>query len=219
MMFLIKAVLFDLDGTLINTNNLIIESFKYTLKKHLNLKLQDEDIVKYFGEPLATTLSRYDSENVESLLETYKAFNKESHDNLAVGFDDAVLALETLKAKGIKIAVVTSKRREMAEKGLKLFALYNLIDVLITPEDTLKHKPDGEPAIKACEELKVNPEESLMVGDSHFDILCGKNAGCKTCVVEYTALSLEEIKGYGPDYSINTLMDLLLILEKAKNIA
>jgi len=219
MMFLIKAVLFDLDGTLINTNNLIIESFKYTLKKHLNLKLMDKDIVKFFGEPLATTLARFDSENVESLLETYKAFNKESHDNLAVGFDDAVLALEALKAKGIKIAVVTSKRREMAEKGLKLFHLYNLIDVLITPEDTLKHKPDGEPALKACVELKVNPEEALMVGDSHFDIMCGKNAGCKTCVVEYTALSLEEIMGYGPDYTINTLMDLLLVLEKAKDIA
>jgi len=218
-MFLIKAILFDLDGTLINTNNLIIESFKHTLRKHLNLELEDKEIVKFFGEPLDTTLARYDRENVDLLMDTYRAFNKENHDNLAEGFDDAISALRALKAKGIKIAVVTSKRRQMAERGLKLFQLYDLVDVFITPEDTLKHKPHGEPALKACEELKVDPKNALMVGDSHFDIICGKNAGCKTCVVEYTALSLEEIMGYDPDYKISTLMDLLLVLEKNKDIA
>ena len=218
-MFLIKAVLFDLDGTLINTNNLIIESFKYTLEKHLNLRLMDKDIVKFFGEPLDTTLARFDKENVELLVDTYRTFNKKNHDNLAKGFEDALIALKKLKEKGIKIAVVTSKRRQMAERGLKLFKLYDLIDVVITPEDTLKHKPEGEPAMKACELLKVNPKEALMVGDSHYDILCGKNAGCKTCVVEYTALSLEEILGYGPDYRINTLMDILSVLDKSKEIA
>jgi len=219
MMFLIKAVLFDLDGTLINTNNLIIESFKYTLRKHLNLELEDKDIVKFFGEPLDTTLGRFDGENVELLVDTYRAFNKENHDSLARSFEDAISALKDLKAKGIKLAVVTSKRRQMAERGLKLFQLYDLIDVIITPEDTLKHKPEGEPALEACKILKVDPKDALMVGDSHYDILCGKNAGCKTCVVDYTALSLEDIMGYGPDFKISTLMDILSILEKNKDIA
>jgi pyrophosphatase PpaX len=213
MMNLIKAVLFDLDGTLIDTNKLVIESFKHTLRNHLNKEISAGDIVNYFGEPLTTTLERYDKNNVEELLKTYKEFNEAKHDELACEINYAIETVKELRKLNIKIAVVTSKRRLMAERGLKLFGLFDLIDILITPEDTMKHKPNGEPAEKACERLQVYNHEALMVGDSHFDILCGKNAGCKTCVVGYTALPIEAIMKYNPDYKIESLRDLLNIIE------
>jgi pyrophosphatase PpaX len=210
---MIKAVLFDLDGTLINTNKLVIESFKHTFRNHLNKEISESDIVNYFGEPLTTTLERYDKDNVEELLKTYKKFNEAKHDELASEINYAIETIKELKKINIKIAVVTSKRRMMAERGLKLFGLFEHIDLLITPEDTIKHKPDGEPAEKACDMLKIYTQEAIMVGDSHYDILCGKNAGCKTCVVSYTALPIESIMKYKPDYKIESLMELLNIIE------
>jgi len=211
---LIKAVLFDLDGTLIDTNNLIIQSFKHTFKKHLNKEVSESEIVLYFGEPLIDTLARYDKENAHILIQTYRAHNEAIHDELTKEIVGAKETIEDLKALGIKVGVVTSKRRGIAERGLKLFNMLDMMDVVITPEDTVKHKPEAEPIEKACSILGVKPYEALMVGDSHFDILCGKNAGSKSCVVKYTVLPLDKIMAYSPDYSIDNIKDILNIVSE-----
>ncbi|MDO6354773.1 pyrophosphatase PpaX [Caloramator sp. CAR-1] len=204
-----KAVLFDLDGTLIDTNNLILESYKHTFKKHLDYIPNDNEIVKYFGEPLKITLSRFDSERIEEMYRTYVEYNEMNHDSMVKEMDYARETLEELKSKGILLGVVTSKRRIMAERGLRLFNLLDYFDVVITPEDTVKHKPDPEPILKACEKLKFEPKDVLFVGDSNFDILCGKNAGAKTCLVKYTMLDLEELLKFEPDFVIEDLRDIL----------
>lgn len=204
-----KVVLFDLDGTLIDTNNLILESYKHTFKKHLDYIPNDNEIVKYFGEPLKITLSRFDSERIEEMYRTYVEYNEMNHDSMVKEMDYARETLEELKSKGILLGVVTSKRRIMAERGLRLFNLLDYFDVVITPEDTVKHKPDPEPILKACEKLKFEPKDVLFVGDSNFDILCGKNAGAKTCLVKYTMLDLEELLKFEPDFVIEDLRDIL----------
>ncbi|ERI90715.1 HAD hydrolase, family IA, variant 1 [Clostridiales bacterium oral taxon 876 str. F0540] len=211
---MIKAVLFDLDGTLIDTNDLIIQSFKHTFQKHLNKDVPESEIVLYFGEPLIDTLARYDKDNAHILIQTYRAHNEAIHDELTKEISGAKETLKELKALGIKVGVVTSKRRGIAERGLKLFNMLEMIDAFITPEDTVKHKPEAEPIEKACGILDVNPSEALMVGDSHFDILCGKNAGSKTCVVRYTVLPLDKIMAYSPDYSIDNIKEIIDIVRK-----
>lgn len=205
---MIEAVLFDLDGTLINTNDLIIKSFKYTFSKNLNKEIKEEEIVQFFGEPLSVTMSKLDNKNADKLLKTFREYNEAHHDMLTKSFDGVKEALITLKSSNIKLAVVTSKRKPMAERGLKLFNLYDYMDVLVTPESTVKHKPDGEPAALACSIMDVAPENAIMVGDSFFDILCGKNAGCKTCLVSYSEQPLEKVKGYHPDFIIDNLLEL-----------
>lgn len=209
---MIKAILFDLDGTLINTNDLIIKSYQYTLKKHLSMEISPSDVAKYFGEPLKKTLSRYDENNVSEMIATYKAFNEENHDILCKDFEGIKEALIAIKEKGLKVAVVTSKREKMAQRGLKFLGIDVYIDVMVTPESTEKHKPDGEPALKACEILGISPEEAIMVGDSHYDILCGKSAGCFTCAVNYSELPLELLKSYNPDYFVHNIMELVNIV-------
>ncbi len=203
-----KAILFDLDGTLINTNDLIVKSFNYAFIKHLNKYVQREEIVKTFGEPLRDAMIRYDEENVEQLVTSFRKFNETNHDKLALKFQGVEEGIKALKEMGIKIGIVTSKRKNMAIRGLKLINIYEFMDVVICPEDTEKHKPLGDPAIKACEMLNISPNEAVMVGDSHNDILCGKNAGCKTCVVKYTDLSLKELMEYNPDYAIESIEEL-----------
>lgn len=210
---MIEAVLFDLDGTLVDTNRLIIESFKYAFKTELNIYPSEEEIVQYFGEPLMRTLARYDEKNTAQLYSTYIQYNEREHDNIVQAMEGAGKAILGLKERGIKVGVVSSKRRKMVDKGLKVCGLSELMDVIITPEDTEKHKPDGEPMAKACNILGIQPTNALMVGDSHFDILCGKNAMAKTCLVKYTAIPIENILKYEPDFLIEKLTDLLSIID------
>jgi pyrophosphatase PpaX len=86
------------------------------------------------------------------------------------------------------------------------------VDVIITPEDTEKHKPDAEPVLKACEILGVNPERAIMIGDSHFDIQCGRNAGAKTCLVKYTMIPIQNIIKYEPEFIIDKLIEVFKII-------
>ncbi len=210
---MIKAVLFDLDGTLLDTNRLILESFKYTFKKHLNINVNDEEIIKYFGEPLKTTLERYSREKLQDMFETYIKFNFDKHDEMTTIMDGVEETLKQLNEIGVKTAVVTSKREVMARKGLKLFNIEKYFETVITPEMTNSHKPDPDPIYKACENLSISPIDAIMVGDSSFDILCGKNAGSKTCLVNYTLLDKNEINKYKPDYSVNKIEDLVDIVK------
>jgi pyrophosphatase PpaX len=214
MMNLIKAVLFDLDGTLIDTNELIIQSFKYTFRTHLNREVDTEDIVMHFGEPLIDSLARYDKENAHVLIETYRNYNESIHDELAKEIAGAKITVKELKAMGVKVGVVTSKRRALAERGMKLFNLLEYFDVVITPEDTTKHKPNGEPVLAACEKLGVDASEVLMVGDSHYDILCGKDAGARSVLVKYTVLPVDKIMEHCPDFVIDEINDILSIIRE-----
>ncbi|HCW03268.1 MAG TPA: pyrophosphatase PpaX [Clostridium sp.] len=209
---MIKAVLFDLDGTLINTNKLILESFKHTFRSQLNLEMEDEKIVRFFGEPLKKSLASVDSENLDKLVATFHQFNSKNHDILAEKYEGSLETIQALKERGIKLAIVTSKRKIMADRSLKLIKIYDLMDVIITPEDTEKHKPNGEPALLACQRLGVAPEEALMVGDSIYDVKCGKNAGTKTCIVSYSFFSVEELMNENPDYVIDKLWELVGIV-------
>lgn len=214
---MIKAVLFDSDGTLVDTNNLIIESFKHTLKSHCNLDLEDKDIVIYFGEPLPVTMQRFDKENAECLVNEYRQYNEEYHDRMISKIEGVKEGLIKLKNMGIKTAVVTSKRKKTVTRELKMFEIYNYFDAIVTPEDTERHKPDAEPALKACELLNVSPGDAMMVGDSHYDILCGKRAGCSTCLVNYTVIPKEEILKHNPDYFVDNLCQIADIIKKVEN--
>lgn len=211
---MIKVVLFDLDGTLINTNDLILKSFKHTFKTMLDLEPTEEEITMNYGRPLQEIFKSYDENRIEEMINCYRKINLELHDDECKEFADVDLMLQTLKNKGIKIGVVTSKKSDMAERGAKLMGIFKYFDTFITPEVTIKHKPEGEPVLKACENLGVSPSEALMVGDSPYDILAGKNAGAKTCGVKYTALPIEKLQESKPDFYVDKPLEILELVEK-----
>ncbi|MGG5462606.1 pyrophosphatase PpaX [Clostridium sp. B9] len=213
---MIKAVLFDLDGTLIDTNELILKSFQHTFKEMLNLEPSEEEITINYGKPLQETFKAYDENKIEEMIACYRKINMELHDNTCKEFSGVKFMLETLKEQGIKLAVVTSKKRDMAERGARLMGIFHYFDAFITPEVTVKHKPEGEPVLKACSELGVKPEEALMVGDSPYDILAGKNGGAKTCGVTYTALPLSKLEESKPDFWVDKPLEILDIVNKLK---
>ncbi|MEW6624671.1 MAG: pyrophosphatase PpaX [Bacillota bacterium] len=212
-----KGVLFDLDGTLIDTNELIIRSYLHTLKSQLNVHATRQEIVQYFGEPLKITLGRYCSpRQLPDVVKCYRKYNIENHDALTKVFPHVPETLEFLSQKeGFKIAVVTSKMRDTAIKGLRLFGLLDYVDILIGFEDTEEHKPKAAPVIKALNKLGLKPEDALMVGDSPNDIRSAHDAGVPCAVVEYSIIEKSLLAECKPEYWLKTIKDVLKLVRKA----
>ena len=210
---MIKAVLFDLDGTLLDTNQLILDSFKHTFKTILDLEVPEEEMGKIFGKPLVGTLASYNEEKVDELVKEYRRYNEENHDNMCKPFEGVQVLLKSLKDHGYKLGIVTSKRLEMAKRGSDLGDITKYFDIFITPESTEKHKPNPEPIYEACKQIGIEPKEAIMVGDAPADILSGKNAGAITCAVRYTALPISELEKDNPDYFIDYPLQILDILK------
>lgn len=210
---MIKAVLFDLDGTVINTNELVITSWRHALGTHLGRCPEDTEIIGTFGEPLIVTAKRYDENNAEAICETYKRFNISVHDEMIKEYEGMEDTIKNLKKLGLKVGIVTSKRKETAMRALRMFKLLELMDVIITFDDCERHKPHPEPLLKGLEVLGISPLEAMYVGDSHYDILCGQNAGCRTCVVKYSAMPFDELMKYKPDYSVDKPLDIVELVK------
>ena len=208
-----KYVLFDLDGTLINTNKIIIDSFKYTLKKHLDLEVEGSEILKYFGEPLITTLERFSKFEAKDMYDTYIQYNESIHDENIWIFNNVDTVLKNLEDMGCIMAVVTSKRKALAIRGLKVLDLYRYFQKVIALEDTLRHKPNPDPILKALEELDGDKDKALMVGDSEYDIKCAMNAEVKSVLVGWSAAEAHQDPDMEPDYIIKDIIHLMDIVK------
>lgn len=208
-----SVVLFDLDGTLIDTNHLIVQSFQHVLRSQLGLEVPAAELYPFFGEPLGRTLARWSAERAESLVAEYRVFNITNHDRLVRQFPGVNEMVKSLAEMGITLAVVTSKGRDVARQGLEVAGLDPFFPVLVGLEDTTRHKPEPDPALRALELLGEQPgPHVLMVGDSRFDVLCGRNAGLHTAVVGWTTQEKEQIDAAGPDHWVDAPQDLLRLV-------
>ncbi|PFK35177.1 pyrophosphatase PpaX [Bacillus cereus] len=210
----INTVLFDLDGTLINTNELIISSFLHTLTKYYPNQYKREDVLPFIGPSLHETFGSMDANKVEEMIECYRQFNHEHHDELVEEYETVYETVQELKKQGYKIGIVTTKARQTVEMGLKLSKLNEFFDVVVTIDDVQHVKPHPEPIQKALQLLHAKPEETLMVGDNHHDIVGGQNAGTKTAAVAWTIKGKEYLESYKPDYVLDKMSDLLSILSE-----
>ncbi|MDZ5474130.1 pyrophosphatase PpaX [Bacillus sp. 31A1R] len=208
----ITTILFDLDGTLIDTNDLIIQSFLHTLEKYYPSKYKREDVLPFIGPTLRETFGSMDEAKVDEMIQTYRTFNLSNHDNLVKEYEGVFETIQILKEQGFKIGIVTSKVSDVVLKGLQLTKLDQFFDVVVALDHVEKAKPDPGPIFMALEQLGSTPEEALMVGDNHHDVLAGKNAGVKTAGVAWTVKGREYLQGYGPDFMLDNMRDLLPIV-------
>jgi pyrophosphatase PpaX len=208
----INTILFDLDGTLIDTNELIISTYLHTLEKYFPGKYTREDVLPFLGPTLHDVFGAMDPDRVEEMVLEYRTYNLENHDALVKEFVGVMETIEILKKKGYKLAIVTTKREDVAFKGLRLMKLDSYFDVMIAYDHVKKVKPDPELIFLALEKLGSNPEEALMVGDNFHDVLAGKNAGTKTAGVAWSIKGREYLAKYEPDFMLENMTDLLRIL-------
>lgn len=206
------TILFDLDGTLINTNELIIASFLYTLDKYFPEQYNREHILPLMGTPLVETMELFDKERVQDLVQTYREHNIAHHDELVTEFKGVFETVEELYKKGYKLGIVTTKMRNTVKMGLKLTGLDKFFQTVVTLDDVEKAKPDPEPVQKALTLLQSTPDRAIMVGDSKYDILAGQNAGTQTAGVAWTIRGNDYLQQFNPDYILNEMTDLLDVL-------
>lgn len=211
---MLKAILFDLDGTIADTNTLIFESFRHTLRVHDIQRVTDEEIYSFFGEPLIHSMRRFAPDQADDLVETYRSYNEVIHDEMIRHFPGVRVTLEILVGMGLDLAIVTSKRGDVARRSLAALDLTDFFKVIVTPESTELHKPDPAPVLFAARALGVEPAECMMVGDSPYDLLSGRRAGALTCGVEYTRLDLDILRRTDPDYMISEVGQLIGIIRQ-----
>lgn len=208
-----STVLFDLDGTLVNTNELIIASYDHVFRSCLNLTVPRETITTHIGETLFKTMASYDAERAEELVECYRTFNHAHHDELIQRYEGVQEAIHELHAAGVKLAVVTSKNTKLAQRGLQVAGLDPYFDLVIGVDLVERPKPDPQSIHLACEKLGAQPgPDVLMMGDTHFDIRTGRNAGVKTICVGWTIQDRAELEALQPDYWVEVPRDLVRLV-------
>src|SRR3712207_43073 len=162
----------------------------------LGREIPREILLANVGQPLPRQMEIIDAERAEALLESYRLHNQEHHDALIGGFPGVGKSLGRLRAAGVRVAVVTSKRRFSVEMALERFpGLGEVVDRFVTMEDTTEHKPHPEPLLKGLEFLgEVPPEEAAYVGDSPFDVAAAKAAGVTSVAVSWGAFSEDTLR-------------------------
>ena len=212
----INTVLFDFDGTIMNTNDVIIQSWQHTFRTVEGKERPEEEIIKTFGEPLSITMERLLPQiSVEEGISIYRSYHYDHFTDLIYVFPGMTELIEELKKRGYKIGLVTSRLRHTTGLGLQKYNMEKSFDTIVTCEDTDKHKPDPEPVLIALDKLESKPEEAVMLGDSMFDILCARNAKVKAGLVSWAlAVGEEEKAGCdAPDFILDEAFDLFQILE------
>jgi pyrophosphatase PpaX len=209
----INTVLFDLDGTLIDTNELIISSFLHTLEKYHPNQYKREDVLPFIGPTLTETFMAINPVQCAEMIQTYREYNISNHDLIVQEYEGVYETVKTLKEKGYKLGIVTTKMLNVVLMGLSLTKLDEFFEVIVALDHVKKAKPDPEPILVALEQLDSRPDEAIMVGDNYHDILAGKNAGTKTAGVVWAVKGRESIEIHQPDYMLENMRDLLQILE------
>ena len=209
----LQGVLFDLDGTLLNTNELNFQSFEYALDTVLHTTVSRDILTQTFGKPLQSIMKELGGPKWQELRQAFLDYSH-NHEELISLCPGAAEALAQLKASHIRMALVTSRLLQSALHDLELFQMTPYFDTFITPESTLRHKPHPEPAQKAIEELKLSPAQTIFVGDSNHDLQCGKNAGCQTAAVSYSLFDPVLLRQCRPDYYLEDLTQLIEIVQQ-----
>lgn len=212
---MIKTILFDFDGTLVDTNELIYHSFAYTFKK-FGYSFSKEEIMQFNGPPLAQTFSELNPELADDMIRTYREHNHKYHEQYVKLFPNVKETLEVLKEKGFELGVVTAKMREGVELGMEITGIGPYFDTIVTIDDVIHPKPHPEPVKKALERLDAEPETAIMVGDNYHDIVAGNKAGTKTAGVAWSLRGKEYLKKYNPTYILDDMTDLLTIVGVAR---
>ena len=212
---MITTVLFDFDGTLVNTNDVIIASWQHTYRHFTGKEETLEKITRCFGEPLLLTMEReFPGIDSEVSAEIYRTYQQENADDLVKIFPGIEELLRNLEKAGYRIAIVTSRTRESAERYMGMFGIEKYFENMVSCEDTDIHKPNPEPILCCLKKLGIEKDEAIMVGDSPFDIKCANNAGVKSVLVDWriTGTGADEVKDAKEDFVIKEPADLLDVL-------
>ena len=213
----IRTVLFDLDGTLIDSVRLILDSYHHTLATHGLPPRTDEEWLAGVGTPLTVQFAAWggDPDTLEALIATYREYNLKHHDRMVTVYPGVLDAVRALKAEGVATGLVTSKNRAGAVRGLTLARLEALMDVLVCADEVENPKPHPEPVEKALRLLHADPRTAVYVGDSIHDMHSGRAAGVRTVAVLWGPFGRAHLEGAQPDHWVERPEQLLELVRNS----
>ncbi len=206
----VRAVLFDVDGTLLDSREFFFQAFEHALTAHaLPIPARADIMREVFGPPLSETYARFgDRSIIAELVEAHRAF-QEANLALCTPFQGTRKVLATLKRRGFRLAAITNRSRRTSVGTLELAGLAPLLDAIVSAEDVVHPKPHPEALSLVLEQLRLSPAAAVMVGDSWIDVAAGRSAGTRTAGVVY---ELDGLRDSSPDIVLASLEELLSLL-------
>ena len=208
-----QTVLFDFDGTIVDSGAMILASFRHATKTVLAREIPDAELAAAVGgSTIFEQMRAFDPNRVDELVEAYRAHNTPLHDELRA-FQGMEELLAGLRAEGRRLGIVTAKRRRTIDLAFRILDLERFFDAVVTADSTKRHKPDPEPVLHALELLGAEPRETAFVGDSPFDMGAGSAAGVFAVGVSWGGLHHEEaLREAGADVVVHDQEELLAVL-------
>ena len=207
------TVLFDLDGTVVDSGAIILASMRHATREVLGREYSDEELLQAVGGPgLEAQMRELAPEHVDTLVDVYRAHNYPLHDDLeaCLGMEDVLVRL---RAEGRRLGVVTAKRRDTVELAFASVPLGHLFEAIVGGDETERHKPDPAPLLLGAERLGVVPAETAYVGDSPFDVRAAKAAGMFAVAVTWGRIhDRARLDAEEPDAIVDRAEELLGVL-------
>ncbi len=211
-----RTVLFDLDGTLLDSVRLILDSYHHTLAVHGLPARSDDEWLAGIGTPLWAQFRTWsdDPAQLQAMILTYREYNLKHHDDQVAPFPGVVEAVRTLRTRGARTGLVTSKNRTGAVRGLAVLGLEETIDVIVGADEVTHAKPHPEPVLRALELLGEVAGGAVFVGDSVHDMASGRAAGVATAAVLWGPFTRDHLESSGPDHWLEQPGDLLTLVDE-----
>lgn len=206
---MIDTVLFDFDGTIMDTNEVIIQSWQETFRRLEGRETDRETLLKTFGEPLEGTMRDFfPNVPLEEGLEIYRGYQRDNYlPNIRL-FPGIRELLDELMQRQVKMALVTSRLRHTTDQALEAFDLGKYFGYVVTADDVTRHKPDPQSVEIALEKIGSAPEHAIQIGDTKHDIQCAHNAGVPAVLVSWSQALAKELKeGFPAEYTPDVIID------------
>lgn len=202
------GIIFDIDGTLTETNELIYATFNHVIKKHLDKTYTIPEITALFGPTAEVIIRELVKENTEEAVEDYFSFYESNHNNMAKAYDGITEIVIALKKQRIPLSIYTGKGRRSALITLKQVGLFDYFDMIVTGDDIADHKPSPEGVDLFVDKFNLPREKVLMIGDAPADIKAARATGIKIASVLWDSYAKDEVLEMGSDYYFNTVEEL-----------
>lgn len=215
----INTILFDFDGTIMDTNEVILNSWDHVFNMILGHDADREEMLVHFGEPLELSMKNFfgaEGDTVKEYVDIYRSYQQDNFIDDIHLFEGVPEMLEILKNSGYTVALVTSRQKGTTMQCVEKFDLGRYFDMIITANDCSKHKPDPQPINITLEKLGKQPGEAVMLGDTYMDLGCAKNAGVTSILAGWSmALPPEKATGEAaPDYVLKSADKMLELLDR-----
>ena len=207
-----RGVLFDLDGTLVDTIGLIVASFQHAVMAVAGEAVDEATARSWIGRPLLPVLLERSPTHGEEMDRVYREWNRANTERLIRPYAGIAELLADLAADGVPMGIVTSKRREIAQYALDSVGLGSAIALLGTLEDTSEHKPDPAPLLLGAKRLGVEPRDCTYVGDATVDVLAARAAGMRSIAVSWGAGTIADLEATTPDLVVGSVGELAAYL-------